>query len=327
MVKRIRVKPTKINEEKVEVQELNQGDENLQATSVGTENADDIVEANYQEPQASDLEKELQEMAQKDEFSHIGSNIFLNLVNQWRVWAGLAVMSVLAAGIYQIVITGNLHDNVEAFTSFKETQKSLKSKLVDQQIYQQSQIKALSATSTEETSSNTAQPKAVEASAFKAEADALARFAKEYKGKNIENSALLAQATALFNAAQSADDFVQTAKLYADLYAKSGLDSFVRAIAVQNQAICFEKAAAVSTDAQKKGFLGQAYESWGKLAALSKIYSLSAQINQARILEQQGDRDAAKKAYEKLQADYKEDLNKPENNGYAQQIKIAAARL
>jgi hypothetical protein len=330
MVKRIRVKAP---QETKAVSTENNENEVVEAGYEGeqTTNQDDVVEAAYETKTQADLEaeiqKELESVAQKDEFSAWGSNVFLNVVNQWKVWAGLAVMSVLVAGIYQINTTQSLNTKVKALDEFKALQKEAQAQLVLNQIYARNQVNALENPNPDAPVSDFGKlPSTADLEQIEKKFEALA---DDYQGDQIEIPALLARAQVAYQKAQGKiADLEKVASLFADLASKSQLDPFVRAIAVQNQAVCFENAAVLASSDIQTGLWTKAATTWAQLEKIdSTIYGLYAKINQARVLEAKGDLAQAKTLYQTIQTQNKADLDKPENRNYAQQVKIALARL
>jgi hypothetical protein len=333
MVKRIRVRSSQETKaattENTENEIVEAGDEG--ALTASNANQDDVVEAAYENKTEADLEaeiqKELESVAQKDDFSAWGSNLFLNVVNQWKVWAGLAVMSVLAAGIYQINTTQSLNTKVKALDEFKALQQEAQAQLVLNQIYARNQINALENPNPDAPVSDFGKlPASTDLEQIEKK---FAAFADDYQGDQIEVPALLNQAQLAYQKAQGKiEELNQVASLYADIAAKSQLDPFVRAIAVQNQAVCFENAAVLASADIQAGFWTKASTAWAQLEKIDAgIYGLYAKINQARVLEAKGDLAQAKTLYQTIQTQNKADLDKPENRNYAQQVKIALARL
>ena len=319
MVKKIR-KRTGKKKKQEQVDAVNQEGgvvENQDSSDVSADNA--LVETD--EATRLSLAEQLQREAQAelaeggDRFEEVAEQVLTSIAMHWKT---IVVLGAIVASLYGFVRLsqnqarqGQAQDRAQLM----DAQKTYKSALAEQVLYAKKQVKWYQDNPNAFTSPNVGQPPSNDL--LKKSASAFST-AKTKVGPQGQVLAQLGEASAQYDLASSEQEYQKVGDLFGAIAQNQAVDGFTRGIAYQNAAVSYEQA----------NKLGAALKNWQQLDQLNhEVYGLFAQSNQARILAKDGKVKEAKAQYTRVQADYKDALQKSENQALKNQIKIALARL
>lgn len=318
MVKRIKKRVPKSNKEEVVQEAIGSAVEGnvVEETEVITDDAPlDASEA---------LKIEIAQNAHNasaDRFSEVMEGVLLGLAENW-----VSVLMVLGVGIG--IYGFKQYSDSSAQTAKAEYRGQLEKVMSSYQALQDQKVSVFKqkANASEANILGLSTDAASEAEAPKADAyKAVSQELGKLKVMSQSGPLLkLAKASALFDAAQSAADFENAAKLYGEVASNSEVEPIAQSLAAQNAAIAYEEAANLATD--KKAMWAKAADAWAQMGKIDpKLFDLKASVNRARVLRTAGDLAGARKVYEGMKMLYAKELQETQNRGINQQIKLGMA--
>ena len=318
MVKRIKKRVPKSNKEEVVQEAIGSAVEGnvVEETEVITDDAPlDASEA---------LKIEIAQNAHNasaDRFSEVMEGVLLGLAENW-----VSVLMVLGVGIG--IYGFKQYSDSSAQTAKAEYRGQLEKVMSSYQALQDQKVSVFKqkANASEANILGLSTDAASEAEAPKADAyKAVSQELGKLKVMSQSGPLLkLAKASALFDAAQSAADFENAAKLYGEVASNSEVEPIAQSLAAQNAAIAYEEAANLATD--KKAMWAKAADAWAQMGKIDpKLFDLKASVNRARVLRTAGDLAGARKIYEGMKMLYAKELQETQNRGINQQIKLGMA--
>lgn len=290
--------------------------------SVVGENA--VPQSNSTKDAAASLRLEIAQNAKgpaADRFSETMEGFLLNLADNW-----VSALLIVAVGLgvygFKQYSDASTHaslaeDRVEIEKVFKkyEALQYAKTRVLKQKsAAAEENILGLSVDAASEA-------EAPSSEAYKAVAEQLKKLKVSDKSSPLVQ---LAEASALFDSAQTASDFENVASLYGKVANNNSVEPIAQSLAFQNAAIAYEEAAALAED--KAAMWKKAADAWTAMGkADSDLFDLKAQVNRARVLRTSGDLAAARKVYKGLKMLYAKELQDLKNKDLNQQIKLGLA--
>jgi hypothetical protein len=253
-----------------------------------------------------------------DRFSELAEGFFLGLAEHWVIAVMLGVVGIGVYGFIQYndqqhtqSLASSRADLQSELTKYQQLQNKNQAAWSAQAATNQPQLPGLSVTPTVEID----QPKP----------EAFSKIADQFK--TLKTSGLsaplatLAQASALFDAARSSDEYVKAAELFTKAAQQSDqIEVIAQGIALRNAAIAYEEAARAAGG--KGESWAKAINAWKEFGATNEIYSLTAQVNQARVMRLSKDKAGARKLYQEIKRNH---AKLPTQRELNQQVKIGLA--
>ena len=163
---------------------------------------------------------------------------------------------------------------------------------------------------------------------YKPSVDQFAQLKKKLTTEGAVALAQIGEAGALFDMAQTTAEYKAVAEKYLVVGQDKKVVPFVKALALQNAAVAFEKAAYRAQGDASKALWKKAGETWQSLADVDRdVFGLFAILQQANTQKKQGQKDLARKTLEELQRAYDTQLKDPKNRNWKQKIQRALAHL
>ena len=257
--------------------------------------------------------------ASADRFSEMAEGFFLGLAEHWVI---LVMLGLVGIGVYGFI----QYNDQQHRASLAAERAALQGELKEyQKLQNQNQVawSALTASDQPQLPGLSVEPKAVEVDAPKPEAfsEVASKFGALKSTGLSAPLATLARASALFDAAQSSEDFVKAAELFTKAAQQSDqIELIAQGIALRNAALSYEEAARAAGD--QADLWTKAIGAWKTFGEANEIYSLTAQVNQARAMRLSNDLAGARKLYQEIKRNHTQLSSKPDLN---EQVKIGLA--
>ena len=257
--------------------------------------------------------------ASADRFSEMAEGFFLGLAEHWII---LVMLGLVGVGVYGFIQYNDQQHRASLATERAALQGELKEyqKLQD---LNQVAWSALAAPDQPQLPGLSVEPEATDIDAPKPEAfsEVASKFGALKSTGLSAPLATLAQASALFDAAQSSEDFVKAAELFTKAAQQSDqIELIAQGIALRNAALSYEEAA--RTAGNQADLWTKAIGAWETFGEANEIYTLTAQVNQARALRLSNDLAGARKLYQEIKRNHAQLSSKPNLN---EQVKIGLA--
>lgn len=335
MVKRIKNRPKNKNKVKetndvVEPQSEQQSNssvnESLNTAEEPTPSSEEVPVSPLTASEQLKLEIKSNAAYNADNFADLTERFLLNFTDHWQM---IVVLFAVVASVYGFIqlnhhwatedYSSQRVELVKAKASYQNAQDQYRTYLKKKAKWYQDNPEAL-------TSPNFGDAPAL--SIYKDSAEQFKKLQGELDSKGSIALAKLGEAGARFDMAEKSEDFSTVAQNYIEISKTDGVVPFVKALALQNAAIAYEKSAYRAAK-EKAGKLWEtAGLTWQNLAELDRdVFGIFAGLNQAKTQVKNGQNKQAKTILEGLQTAFEAQLKDPKNQNWKKKIQRALARL
>jgi tetratricopeptide (TPR) repeat protein len=280
-----------------------QRDQESQAKTEGSEDAQNS-QPPQEAPEPQGVRQEIQSFAQDesaDRFSEIVEGFFLGIADRWVLFVVLLGIGTGTYGFFQYEESARQDELSTQRVELLKVQsqyQALKNR-------QESALKAR----VKEADNPLGLSIAPQGESQGPKAEDFTQIALKFKKLKLTKAqhelARLGQASALFDAAESSEDYQKAAQLFAEVGSQvERVELFARGIALQNAAIAYEEAARLAPEADQAEGWKRAVAAWENLREAHDAFKLNASLNRARVLRQSGQREKARAAYQELKVNY-----------------------
>ena len=256
--------------------------------------------------------------ASADRFSELAEGFFLGIAEHWVI---LVLLGLVGVGVYGFIQYNDQQHQESLASSRSSLQSELQAYLQLQDQAQSAMLIRAAAAKSNPLGLSVSPEGEVEGPKPEAFSEVAGKFGAVKTSELSAPLATLAQASALFDAAQSSEDYVKVAELFTQATTQSDqIEMIAQGIAFKNAAISYEEAARLADD--KSALWAKAIEAWKKFGAANEIFVLTAQVNQARVMRLSKDMAGARKLYQEIKRNH---AQLSSNRTLNQQVKIGLA--